>query len=236
MKDANKPMVPLEKKVFRAILRLLLATLLVVGAVILFQLLQLRRGMITANVETGREVESLSSQAMEETMEENLLRLTEEKAASADKVFSDLGQTVSILAKNAEYLYKNNAKIKGVDVHLPDRKNGDALDVYVTYSEKADRSSKKFQAEQELLGNLQWDLLAVRTISRPNPASCSRRTISIRGSLIRRETCLHLRRGSVPGIRERSKRTASILRNPRMTRPPGISLSCAASRSMTGRS
>ena len=161
MNDANKPMVPLEKKVFRAILRLLLVTLLVVGAVIVFQLLQLRRGMITANVETGQEVESLSSQAMEDTMEENLLRLTAEKASAADKVFSDLGQTVSILAKNAEYLYENDARIKGVDVHLPDRKNGDALDVYVTYSKKADQSSKEFQAEQELLGNLQWDLLAV---------------------------------------------------------------------------
>ncbi len=142
-------------------LGILLLTLLVVGAVIAFQLQQLRKGMISANVETGQEVESLSSQAMEVTMEDNLLRLTSEKAAAADTLFFDFGKKVSVLAESAQYLYEHEADFGEVKVHLPDQKNGTALDVYVTYSEKVDQDDPAFQDEQGLVGNLQGELLAV---------------------------------------------------------------------------
>ena len=154
-------MVPLENKVFRAMLGLLMLTLLIVGAVIVFQLLQLRKAMVSANVETGQEVAGLSSQAMEDTTVENLLRLTKEKAGTADAVFSNIGHTVSILAESVEYLYDHQSDFQAAPVHIPDQKNGNALDVYVTYSEKADQSSPAFLAEQGLIGNIQGELLAV---------------------------------------------------------------------------
>ncbi len=161
MNDAKKPMVPLEKKVFRAILGVLALTLVVVITVISFQLGQLRKNMISANKATGQEVEGLSSQAVGDIMEDSLLRLTTEKAGTADAVFSDFARTVSVLAQSTQYLYEHEDEYGDVAVHLPDQKNGTELDVYVTYSENADLDSRDFTDEQNLVGNLQGELLSV---------------------------------------------------------------------------
>ena len=157
----KKKMPPLRKKIAQAIIFVVVASLLCVGAVFFINSRRIANTLIDSNREMSQTSRSMSSESMDELTRVRLQELADDKAALADRTFYEFQQAVSIVASAAEKLYENRDAYPQRSVPLPDPAKNGELSIQLLYAPDADPADPDTVREVGLIGNLQETVYSV---------------------------------------------------------------------------
>ena len=158
---STKKIRPLRAKISQAIIFIVTASLLCVGAVFLINSRRISKALIDSNREMSGTSRTMSSESMDELTRTRLQELADDKAALADRTFYEFQQAVGMIATAAENIYAKSDSYPLRPAELPDPAKDGQLSVQVLYAPGVDPSSPEIVREVGLLGNLQETLYSV---------------------------------------------------------------------------
>ncbi|MBR6236818.1 MAG: SpoIIE family protein phosphatase [Firmicutes bacterium] len=157
----TKKIRPLRTKIAQAIIFIVTASLLCVGAVFLINSRRLSKTLMDSNRQMSGTSRNMSSEYMDGLARERLQELADDKAALADRTFYEFRQAVGTVATAAEKLYAESDSYPGRPAPLPDPAKDGELSVQVLYAPGVDPDAPEIIREAGLIGNLQETLYSV---------------------------------------------------------------------------
>ncbi|MBQ1712653.1 MAG: hypothetical protein II024_05425, partial [Firmicutes bacterium] len=149
---------PLRTKIAQAIIFIVTASLLCVGAVFLINSRRLSKTLMDSNRQMSGTSRNMSSEYMDGLARERLQELADDKAALADRTFYEFRQAVGTVATAAEKLYAESDSYPNRPAPLPDPAKDGELSVQVLYAPGVDPDAPEIIREAGLIGNLQETL------------------------------------------------------------------------------
>ena len=152
---------PLRTKIALAIIIVVVAALLCVGAVFYINSKRISRTMMDSNRQMTGTSREMTAASMDEITRVRLQELADDKATIADRTFYEFQQAVSMVATAAEALYENSGDYAQRPVPAPDPEKDGELSVQTLYATETDPADPAVAREAGLLGNLQDILYSV---------------------------------------------------------------------------
>ena len=162
---------PLGTTVHISMISLVILTLLVVSATIVFRLYSIKNTLVDNSTKLGERAGEISSTSMEEEVDARLNRIANGQADIVDSNFTHFRSSVELLASDAEYLYEHAAEYGRIPVEEPKAENDGKLVVHVTHSENTDMEDPAVIDELGLLGNETNTLISTHA-GNPAMAKC----------------------------------------------------------------
>ena len=151
----------LGRKIHFAMIALVIGMLSVAGVIFMIAMRRVSNMLASSSRTLSETIGTGSSAYMTAQSRSALTELAVEKAAIADRIFSDFERGVRIVASVAGDIYDHPERYAPRDVPLPDPKNDGTLSVQVLYSSRVDPADPAVAGELGLIGNVQDVLLAV---------------------------------------------------------------------------
>ena len=160
----------LGKKIFRAMIALVIGLLLVAGIIFSLTMNKTSGTLASSNRNLRETAGEESSAYMTEQSKIRMMELAENKAEIADELFFEFERGVCVAASVAEQIYSHPEEYKPRPVPLPDPEKDGELTIQVLYSALTDPDDPEIREELALIGNVQDVLMAVNA-SQTNMAS-----------------------------------------------------------------
>ena len=160
----------LGKKIFRAMIALVIGLLLVAGIIFSLTMNKTSGTLASSNRNLRETAGEESSAYMTEQSKSRMMELAENKAEIADDLFFEFERGVCVAASVAEQIYSHPEEYKPRSVPLPDPEKDGELTIQVLYSALTDPDDPEIREELALIGNVQDVLMAVNA-SQTNMAS-----------------------------------------------------------------
>ena len=160
----------LGKKIFRAMIALVIGLLLVAGIIFSLTMNKISGTLASSNRNLRETAGEESSAYMTEQSKSRMMELAENKAEIADELFFEFERGVCVAASVAEQIYSHPEEYEPRPVPLPDPEKDGELTIQVLYSALTDPDDPEIREELALIGNVQDVLMAVNA-SQKNMAS-----------------------------------------------------------------
>ena len=144
-----------------AIIIVVVASLLCVGAVFFINSRRIARTVMDSNKEMSATSREMTSASMDELTRTRLQELADDKATIADRTFYEFQQAVNMIATSAGKLYADSGSYTGRPADLPDPQKDGELSVQTLYASDTDPADPAIVRETGLLGNLQDELYSI---------------------------------------------------------------------------
>ena len=151
----------LGKKIFRAMMILVIVMFLAAGTIFAFTVKNASDTLTSSNASLSSTIGDQSSAYMADQSQTHLLELAGEKAAIAEDLFTEFESGVAIAASVAEDIYSDPSAYSARPVPLPDPDKNGELSIQVLYSANTDPDDPAVRRELELIGNVQDVLMAI---------------------------------------------------------------------------
>ena len=160
MSNSNKER-SLKQKITLAFSGLVAATVILICAIFLFQLIRLRDAFSGATATAAKSISDISSTTMQQQSQEALLERARINSDLADNIFKSFGDSISMTADYVTNLYDNSGQYPSRAIPLPDKENKDILAVQLLFSASTDQNSEAITSEVGLLSNAQDLLMSI---------------------------------------------------------------------------
>ena len=136
-----------------SMISLVVITLVVVSATMIFRLYVIKDTLIANSGKLGERAGEISSTSMAAEVDARLNRIVNDQADIVDSNFGHFRSSVELLANEAVFLYENADEFGRFPVEEPKAENDGKLVVHVSHSEKTDMEDPAVIDELGLLGN-----------------------------------------------------------------------------------
>lgn len=150
---------------------LVVLTLIVVSATMVFRLYVIKGTLIANSGKLGERAGEISSTSMAAEVDAGLKRIVNDQADIVDSNFAHFRSSVELIASDATFLYEHADEFGRFPVEEPKAENEGKLVVHVTHSEKTDMEDPAVIDELGLLGNESNTLMSTHA-GNPAMAKC----------------------------------------------------------------
>ena len=152
---------PLRSKIAFAMIIIVVAALLCVGAVSLINTKRITNTLKESNRQMSQTSRSMTAESMDEQIRVRLQELADDKAALADRTFYEFQQAVSMIASAAEKIYDEQDSYPQREIPLPDPAKDGQLSLQALYGTNVDPKDPAIRREAGLIGNIQETIYTV---------------------------------------------------------------------------
>ncbi|MBR4719186.1 MAG: SpoIIE family protein phosphatase [Lachnospiraceae bacterium] len=151
----------MRKKILRVIMLTIIVLILLICGLLYIQMVSMQKTLVEGSIKAGKNIESMSEEAMRKQARELLMESSTGRANAADRDFTEFIKDICIIADSARDIYLSPERYGATELRPYDASDMGKLVVVTAYGEGVDPESTPIIDEKARISNMQGMIISV---------------------------------------------------------------------------